>query len=200
MTSRGVQLTNSTRVHHIISSRQTNFKVGKFPKQWNEGSQKTSDLIPQPGLCMSRWNWISVSYSQIYQLLVDNLEFYLAMNKKVPDSSVNRHWGGFSQFREFIFTSPFTLWIKGTLALKWPRWDSFDIPNLVSMPAVRESWQKVRILTISVSFFDLCLQGLLEIRVVKVLLVSKIRLVGINFCRVSSLNSVTFGLKCGRVL
>ena len=147
---------------------------------------------------MCRWNWISIFYSQIYQLLVDNPEFYLAVNKKVPDSSVNRHWRGFSQFREFIFTSPFTLWIKGTLALKWPRWDSFDIPNLVYMHAVRESWQKVKILTISVSFFDLCLQGLLEIRVVRVLF-SKIMSVGLNFCSVSSLDSVTFGLKCGRV-
>lgn len=46
-----------------------------------------------------------------------------------------------------------------------------------------KTWQKVRILTESVSLLDLCRQDLLETRMARVFLFSKIRLSGGNVCR-----------------
>ena len=63
-----------------------------------------------------------------------------------------------------------------------------------------KSQQKVLFIAMWVSLTNLWLQGLLEKRLVRVLLFSKIRLTGENTCEASSLDIVTLGLKFHKVL
>lgn len=62
-----------------------------------------------------------------------------------------------------------------------------------------KSQQKVIFLIMSVRFLDLCFLGLLEKRVLRLFLFSKIRLAE-NICEAGSLDLVTLDLKFGRIL
>ena len=120
-----------------------NSDAGKDQRQKEKGQQ-----------CL-RWlnsitDSVDMNLSKLQEIMEDRGVWHAAVH------GISKSWTWLGER-----TTPTYLRSKGSPFLKWPIWGSFDSPKLSFVYIVRESQQKVCILTMSVSLLEISLQDLL---------------------------------------